>query len=62
MGRIAQAMYGGGAPQETPRPRPQVPGTVNPRMDVLKDLKKKERRRYSTMRDAASIAALERTP
>lgn len=56
-GYIADRMAG------VQRPRPQVPGTVNPRADVLKELRKqKDRRRYSTMRDAASIAALERTP
>lgn len=42
------------------RPRPQVPGTVNPRTDVLRDLKRKDRRRYSTMKDAASIAAMDK--
>jgi len=42
------------------RPRPQIAGTVNPRADVLKDLRQKDRKRYSTMQSAASLAALER--
>ena len=58
---MADNRYSSGVrPSSLTRPRPQVPGSPSARADVLKDLKKKDRRRYSTMKDAASIAALDR--
>lgn len=55
-----ESRYSTGQQSMQTRPRPQVAGTVNPRADVLKDLRQKERRRYSTMQSAASIAALDK--
>lgn len=59
---MAYGNMGSSRPQSNmARPRPQVPGSVNPRTEVMKSLKGKERKRYSTMANAASLAALERT-